>query len=43
MMKHPMLFLVCIAIAFNQTPDDRGYIVNVSEKSPDFILDFPDG
>ena len=42
-MKHPMLFLVCIAIAFNQTPDDRGYIVNVSEKSPDFILDFPDG
>ena len=43
MMKHPMLFLVCIAIALNQTPDDRGYIVNVSEKSPDFILDFPDG
>ena len=38
-----MLFLVCIAIVFNQTPDDRGYIVNVSEKSPDFILDFPDG
>jgi peroxiredoxin len=34
---------VCIAIAFNQTPDDRGYIVNVAEKSPDFILDFPDG
>jgi peroxiredoxin len=34
---------VCIAIALNQTPDDRGYIVNVAEKSPDFILDFPDG
>jgi peroxiredoxin len=34
---------VCIAIAFNQTPDDRGYIVTIAEKSPDFILDFPDG
>ena len=43
MMKYPMLFLVCLAIALNQTPDDRGYIVNVKEKSPDFTLDFPDG
>ena len=43
MIRCPIFFLVCIAIAFNQTPDDRGYIVNVAEKSPDFILDFPDG
>ena len=43
MIRYPIFFLVCIAIALNQTPDDRGYIVNVAEKSPDFILDFPDG
>ena len=43
MIRCPIFFLVCIAITFNQTPDDRGYIVNVAEKSPDFILDFPDG
>ena len=43
MIRCPIFFFVCIAIAFNQTPDDRGYIVNIAEKSPDFILDFPDG
>ena len=43
MIRYPIFFLVCIAIALNQTPDDRGYIVNVSENSPDFTLDFPDG
>ena len=43
MIRYPIFFLVCIAIALNQTPDDRGYIVNVTENSPDFILDFPDG
>ena len=43
MIRYPIFFLVCISIALNQTPDDRGYIVNVAEKSPDFILDFPDG
>ena len=43
MIRCPIYFLVCIAIAFNQTPDDRGYIVTIAEKSPDFILDFPDG
>ena len=43
MIRYPIFFLVCIAIALNQTPDDRGYIVNVAEKSPDFTLDFPDG
>ena len=43
MIRYPIFFLVCIAIVLNQTPDDRGYIVNVAEKSPDFILDFPDG
>ena len=43
MIKYPIFFLMCIAIALNQTPDDRGYIVNVKEKSPDFTLDFPDG
>ena len=43
MIRYPIFFLVCIAIALNQTPDDRGYIVNVAEKSPEFILDFPDG
>ena len=43
MIRYPIFFLVCIAIALNQTPDDRGYIVNVAENSPDFILDFPDG
>ena len=43
MIRYPIFFLVCIAIALNQTPDDRGYIVNVKEKSPDFTLDFPDG
>ena len=43
MIRYPIFFLVCISIALNQTPDDRGYIVNVAEKSPEFILDFPDG
>jgi len=43
MIRYPIFFLVCIAIALNQIPDDRGYIVNIAEKSPDFILDFPDG
>ena len=43
MIRYPIFFLVCIAIALNQTPDDRGYIVNVAENSPDFTLDFPDG
>jgi len=43
MKRYLILFIVCIAFAFNQTPDDRGYIVNVSENSPDFILSFPDG
>ncbi len=43
MIRYPIFFLMCIAIALNQTPDDRGYIVNVKEKSPDFTLDFPDG
>ena len=43
MIKYPIFFLMCIAIALNQTPDDRGYIVNVAENSPDFTLDFPDG
>ena len=43
MIRYPIFFFVFIAIALNQTPDDRGYIVNVAEKSPDFILDFPDG
>ena len=43
MIRYPIFFLVCLAIALNQTPDDRGYIVNVKEKSPDFTLDFPDG
>ena len=43
MIRYPIFFLMCLAIALNQTPDDRGYIVNVKEKSPDFTLDFPDG
>ena len=43
MKRFLIFFLVCIAFSFNQTPDDRGYIVNVSENSPDFILSFPDG
>ena len=43
MIRYPIIFLAWLAIAFNQVPDDRGYIVNVGEKSPDFILDFPDG
>ena len=43
MIRYPIFFLVCIAIALNQTPDERGYIVNVAENSPDFTLDFPDG
>jgi peroxiredoxin len=33
---------VCIAIALNQTPDDRGYIVYVGDDSPNFVLNFPD-
>jgi len=43
MIRYPIFFLVCIAIALNQTPDDRGYIVYVGYDSPNFVLNFPDG
>ena len=43
MIRYPIFFLVCIAIALNQTPDDRGYIVYVGDDSPNFVLNFPDG
>ena len=42
MIRYPIFFLVCIAIALNQTPDDRGYIVYVGDDSPNFVLNFPD-
>ncbi len=37
------LFIISISIIFSQTPDDRGYIVKVGDKLPEFIMDFPDG
>ena len=43
MIKRPLFFLLALTIAFSQTPDDRGYIVNVGDDSPSFVLDFPDG
>ena len=35
--------LLVLAIAFSQTPDERGYIVYVGDDSPNFVLDFPNG
>ena len=43
MIKQLLFFLLSLTIAFSQTPDDRGYIVNVGDDSPSFVLDFPDG
>lgn len=43
MNKQLLFFLLSLTIAFSQTPDDRGYIVNVGDDSPSFVLDFPDG
>jgi len=37
------LFIISISIIFSQTPDERGYIVKVGDKLPEFIMDFPDG
>ena len=37
------LFIISISIIFPQTPDERGYIVKVGDKLPEFIMDFPDG
>jgi len=36
-------FIISISIIFSQTPDERGYIVKVGDKLPEFIMDFPDG
>ena len=35
--------LLVLAIAFSQTPDERGYIVYVGDDSTNFVLDFPNG
>ena len=43
MIKQLLFFLLSLTIAFSQTPDDRGYIVNVGDDSPNFVLNFPDG
>ena len=37
------LFIISISNIFSQTPDERGYIVKVGDKLPEFIMDFPDG
>ena len=38
-----VLFLTSLATLFAQIPDERGYIVKVGDKLPEFIMDFPDG
>ena len=43
MIKELLFFLLFLTITFSQTPDDRGYIVKVSDYSPNFLLHFPDG
>ena len=43
MNKQLSFFLLCLTIAFSQTPDNRGYIVSVGDDSPNFVLNFPNG
>ena len=38
-----VLFLTSLSTLFAQIPDERGYIVKVGDKLPEFIMDFPDG
>jgi len=38
-----VLFLTSLSSLFAQIPDERGYIVKVGDKLPEFIMDFPDG
>tara|TARA_B110000438_G_C15725011_1_gene611597 strand:- start:268 stop:951 length:684 start_codon:yes stop_codon:yes gene_type:complete len=38
-----ILFLLFVSTLFSQVPDERGYIVEVGDIVPEFIMKFPDG
>ena len=42
-MKKIALLLIFVSYLFSLTPDERGYIVKVGDKLPEFIMEFPDG
>ena len=42
-MKKIALILIFVSYLFSLTPDERGYIVRVGDKLPEFIMEFPDG
>ena len=42
-MKNIALLLIFVSYLFSLTPDERGYIVKVGDKLPEFIMEFPDG
>ena len=42
-MKKIALLLIFVSYLFSLTPDERGYIVRVGDKLPEFIMEFPDG
>ena len=42
-MKNIALLLIFVSYLFSLTPDERGYIVRVGDKLPEFIMEFPDG
>ncbi len=42
-MRYKILSLLLFVIIFAQSPDSRGYIVNVGDPSPDWSLTYPDG
>jgi peroxiredoxin len=42
-MKNIALLLIFVSYLFSLTPDERGYIVKVGDKLPEFIMKFPDG
>ena len=41
-MKKTVLLLLCISFLFSSSPDERGYIVKIGDKIPEFIMEFPD-
>ena len=38
-----ILFILFVSTLFSQVPDERGYIVEVGDIVPEFIMKFPDG
>ena len=42
-MKNIALLLIFVSYLFSLTPDERGYIVKVGDKLPEFIMEFPYG